>query len=281
MDLATTYLGLELRTPVIASAGPPTATADGVRALAAAGAGAVVLPSVFEEQLRFQADPGARMAAAGTGSFAEALGRLPLPRDSFESWPGKYLRLIGEAARTSGIPVIASLNGATPGGWSDYAAAMEDAGAAAIELNVYDLPGDPMRSARASEAGYAEMLPHVRAAVNIPVAVKLAPFSGSPGEAAFVLDQAGADGLVLFNRFLQTDIDAEALTVSAGFGLISAGGSGAAPGLDQPAARTGALFPGRLDRRRDRGRRRRVPAGGRGRGDDDVRAAAAWPRLPQ
>jgi dihydroorotate dehydrogenase (fumarate) len=119
--------------------------------------------------------------------------------------------------------VIGSLNGVSPGGWSDYAAAMEVAGAAAIELNVYFLPADPLGSARSVQIGYAEMLRRLKAAVNIPVAVKLAPYAGSPGEAASALDAAGADGLVLFNRFLQADIDPEQLTVSAGFGLSTPG----------------------------------------------------------
>ena len=223
MDLTTTYLGLELRNPLVASAGPLTSTADGIRALAAAGVGAVVLPSVFEEQLRRQADTDIRLAMAGTESFAEALSRLPLPAEASEAWPDKYLHLIDEASRTAGVPVIGSLNGVTPGGWTDYAAAMAGAGAAAIELNVYYLPSGPLRSARYTEIGYAEMLRRVKDAVSVPVAVKVGPYAGPPGETALVLDRAGADGLVLFNRFMQTDIDAETLTVSAGFRLSSRG----------------------------------------------------------
>lgn len=215
-DLTTTYLGLELRTPLIASAGPLTSTVRGIRALDNAGVGAVVLPSVFEEQLARQAGAGAVL-----GPLARACP--PPPRESFEAWPGAYLRTLSEAAESCAIPVIGSLNGVTPGGWSDYAAAMEVAGAAAIELNAYYLPADPMGSARAAEAGYAEMLTRVREAVNIPVAVKIGPYAGSPGETALVLDQAGADGLVLFNRFMQADIDPETLTVSAGFSLSSPG----------------------------------------------------------
>jgi len=144
-----------------------------------------------------------------------------LPDLPFDAWPHERLRVIEKAVGSVDIPVIASLNGVTAGGWTDYASAMQDAGAAAIELNVYYLPGDPLSSARAAEIGYAEMLTSVKAAVSIPVAVKMAPYSGSPGESALILDHAGADGLVLFNRFMQADIDPEALTVTAGFGLSS------------------------------------------------------------
>lgn len=127
------------------------------------------------------------------------------------------------AAAGPGVPVIASLNGVTPGGWTNYATAMQDAGAAAVELNIYYLPGDPLIRARDAEQRYTEILLAVRAAVRIPVAVKIGPYFSSPGEMATVLDQAGADGLVLFNRFLQTDIDPETFTVSTGFRLSSPG----------------------------------------------------------
>ena len=217
MDLTTTYLGLELRNPLIASAGPLTSTAEGIQALADAGVGAVVLPSVFEEQLRRASDRDSVLVSAGTESHPEAASYLP--DLTFDAWPHEHLRVLEKTAGSVGIPVIASLNGVTAGGWTDYAAALQEAGADAIELNVYYLPGDPLLSARAAEIGYAEMLTSVKAAVSVPVAVKMAPYSGSPGETAFILDHAGADGLVLFNRFLQADIDPEALTVSAGFGL--------------------------------------------------------------
>ncbi|HEX8008813.1 MAG TPA: dihydroorotate dehydrogenase-like protein [Trebonia sp.] len=226
MDLSTGYLGLELRNPLVASAGPLTSSLDGVRELADAGVGAVVLPSLFEEQLRRQADRDFLLASAGTESYPEALSYLP--GTSFEVWPHRYLRLIERAAATSGVPVIASLNGVSPGGWTDYAAAMQEAGAAAIELNIYYLPDDPLIAARAAERRYAEVLTTVKAVVQIPVAVKIAPYFSSPGEMAYVLDQAGANGLVLFNRFMQTDIDPETFTVSTGFRL-SAPGEAALP----------------------------------------------------
>jgi dihydroorotate dehydrogenase (fumarate) len=225
MDLSTKYLGLELRSPLVASAGPLTSTADGVRQLADAGVGAVVLPSLFEEELRHQADQDSRLAAAGTESFPEALSYLP--DTTFDHWPHRYLHLIEQATAAAGpgVPVIASLNGVSTGGWTDYATAMQDAGAAAIELNIYYLPGDPLIPARDAERRYTEILISVKAAVRIPVAVKIGPYFSSPGEMATLLDRAGADGLVLFNRFMQTDIDPETFTVSAGFRLSSPGES--------------------------------------------------------
>jgi len=225
MDLSTKYLGLDLRSPLVASAGPLTSTADGVRKLADAGVGAVVLPSLFEEELRHQADQDSRLASAGTESFPEALSYLP--DTTFDHWPHRYLHLIEQATTAAGpgVPVIGSLNGVSTGGWTDYATAMQEAGAAAIELNIYYLPGDPLIPPRDAERRYTEILISVKAAVRIPVAVKIGPYFSSPGEMATVLDRAGADGLVLFNRFMQTDIDAETFTVSAGFRLSSPGES--------------------------------------------------------
>jgi dihydroorotate dehydrogenase (fumarate) len=223
MDLSTKYLGLDLRSPLIASAGPLTSTAEGVRRLAEAGVGAVVLPSLFEEQLTREANRDSCLAAGGTESFPEALSYLP--DASYEPWPHRYLHLINQAVRAAGpgVPVIASLNGVSPGGWTSYATAMQDAGAAAVELNIYYLSGDPLIPARDAEQRYTEILLAVRAAVEIPVAVKIGPYFSSTGEMAAVLDQAGADGLVLFNRFLQTDIDPESFTVSTGFRLSAPG----------------------------------------------------------
>jgi len=219
MDLSTTYLGLQLRSPLVASAGPVTSTAGGVRKLADAGVGAVVLPSLFEEQLRRESERDSELAAAGAESFPEALSYRP--GTSFDVWPHEYLHLIERAAGTAGVPVIASLNGVSPGGWTDYAAAMQEAGAAAIELNIYYLPADPLIPARDAERRYIEVLLAVRAAVRIPVAVKTGPYFSSPGEMAARLEAAGADGLVLFNRFMQTDIDPETFTVSQGLKLSS------------------------------------------------------------
>lgn len=218
MNLATSYLGLKLRNPLVASAGPMTQTAARIERLALAGVGAVVLPSLFEEQIRAEADRDARLAETGADSFGEAVSYLPDPGTS--TWPHQYLSLI-ERAAGSGVPVIASLNGSTTGGWTDYARAMQDSGAAAIELNIYYLPGDPFMPGRDAEQRYIDILTAVKAVVSIPVAVKLNPYFSSFGEMAVRLDHVGADGLVLFNRFTQTDIAPDTLTVSSGFKLSS------------------------------------------------------------
>jgi len=218
MNLATSYLGLDLRNPLVASAGPMTQTADRVKRLAEAGVGAVVLPSLFEEQIRAEADRDELLAEVGTDSFVEATSYLIDPDASV--WPRQYLDLIGRASG-SGVPVIASLNGSTPGGWTDYARAMQDAGAVAIELNIYYLPGDPLIASHDAEQRYIDILTAVKSVVSVPVAVKLTPYFSSFGDMALRLEKAGADGLVLFNRFMQTDIDPDTFTVSTGFKLSS------------------------------------------------------------
>jgi len=220
MNLETDYLGLKLRNPLVASAGPMTQTADRVQRLVEAGVGAVVLPSLFEEQIRAEADRDERLAEVGIDSFGEAMTYLIDPDAGI--WPRQYLELIEHAAG-SGIPVIASLNGSTAGGWTDYARAMQDAGAAAVELNIYYLPADPPLSARDAEQRYLDILTMVKSAVSLPVAVKLTPYFSSFDEMAVRLDRAGADGLVLFNRFMQTDINPDTLTISTGFKLSSPG----------------------------------------------------------
>jgi dihydroorotate dehydrogenase (fumarate) len=217
-DLATRYLGLDLRNPLVASASPLSATADGVRRLADGGVGAVVLPSLFEEQLREQAARDAVAADAGAESFAESLSYFPAAA-SADGGPDRYLSLLKRAAAAVDIPVIASLNGATTGGWTDYASSLQDAGAAAIELNIYYLPGDLYFTGADVERRHVEILTTVKAVVTVPVAVKLSPYFSSTGEMARRLDRAGADGLVLFNRFLQPDIDPETLTVTVRPGL--------------------------------------------------------------
>ena len=220
MDLSTRYLGLELRNPLVASASPLSNTVDGVRRLADAGVGAVVLYSLFEEQLRREAAVNAALADAGTESFGESLSYFP-PATDTSPGPRRYLDLLERAAAAVDIPVIASLNGVTTGGWTDYAAALEQAGAAAIELNIYNLPGGPVFTSTDVEQRHVAILTTVKAVVSVPVAVKLSPYFSSVGEMVQRLDRAGADGLVLFNRFLQPDIDPETLTVTSGFGLSS------------------------------------------------------------
>lgn len=221
MDLSSCYLGMTLRNPLVASASPLSNTLDGVRRLADAGVGGVVLYSLFEEQLRREAARNARLAEAGSEVFAEALSYFPADAQEMaeqagavrEPSPRQYLSLLERAAAAVEIPVIGSLNGVTPGGWTSYARAMQDAGAAAIELNIYYLPGDLQISGRDVEQRHIDVLARVKDAVSVPVAVKLGPYFSSTGEMALALDAAGADGLVLFNRLLQPDIDPDTLTV--------------------------------------------------------------------
>ncbi len=212
MDLSTNYMGLELRNPLVASPSPLSYTLDGVRRLADGGVGAIVLFSLFEEQLREQAVRTARLVDETAESFPEALNYFPSVAEE-DSGPRSYLVLLERAVSAVDVPVIASLNGVTPEGWTEYARAMQDAGAAAIELNIYYLPGSPEISGRDVEQRHLDVLQYVKASVTIPVAVKLGPFFSSPGEMALRLDEAGADALVLFNRFLQPDIDPEQLVV--------------------------------------------------------------------
>jgi len=220
MDLSSRYLGLNLRNPLVASASPRASSVDGVRQLARGGVAAVVLPSLFEEELHREAAQNAALLLAGSDSFPESLSYFP-DIASPEPNPHRYLSLVERAAATVDVPVIASLNAITAGGWTHYASALEKAGAAAIELNIYHLPDDALTSGREIEQRHIDVLAGVKAVVSIPVAVKLSPYYSSPGEMARRLDQAGADGLVLFNRFLHPDIDPETLTMTTGFGLSS------------------------------------------------------------
>ena len=220
MSLETGYMGLALRNPLVASASPLSQTVDGVKRLADAGVGAIVLYSLFEEQLRREAIEDARLFDVGTESFAESLSYFPAVAED-ETGPRRYLSLLERAVATVDVPVIGSLNGVTPSGWVNYARGMQDAGAAALELNIYYLPGDPKISGRDVEQRHVDILARVKDAVSVPVAVKLSPYFSSTGEMALRLDEAGADALVLFNRFLQPDIDAETLAVVPKVGLSS------------------------------------------------------------
>jgi dihydroorotate dehydrogenase (fumarate) len=211
-DLTTRYMGLALSNPLVASPSPLSYTLDGVRRLADSGLGAIVLFSLFEEQLREQAVLDASVVDGPADSFPEAIGYFPEVAAE-DAGPRRYLSLIERASGAVGIPVIGSLNGVTPEGWTEYARAMQDAGAAAIELNIYYLPGHARIGGREVEQRHLDVLAAVKRAVTVPVAVKLSPYFSSIGEVAAALDDAGADGLVLFNRFLQPDIDPESLTV--------------------------------------------------------------------
>lgn len=220
VDLTTQYLGLTLRSPLVASAGPLSQTVNGIRALEDAGVGAVVLYSLFEEQVRHEQARDELMQQVHEGSFAEALTYFPVEsvRDSRVE---KYLELIEAASNVVDVPLIASLNGATVGGWTDVARRMQNAGADALELNIYFVPGDLRTVGAEVEARHVEILQQVKQVVDIPVAVKLSPYFSSTGAMIAELDEAGADGLVLFNRFLQPDIDIEIPDVVSGFELSS------------------------------------------------------------
>jgi len=212
MDLTTNYLGLTLRSPLALSASPLTGALDDLKRAEDAGAGAVVLPSIFEEQIERETAELQAALTQGTESFAEALSYFPQVGD-FRLGPEDYLEHVAKAKAALKIPVIASLNGDSVGGWTQYARQIQQAGADALELNVYYIPTDLDLSGAAVERTYVDILKAVKGAVNIPVAVKLNPFFSSMANVAKQLDAAGADGLVLFNRFYQPDIDLEKLEI--------------------------------------------------------------------
>ena len=208
MDLRTTYMGLELTRPIIASASPLSERLANIRHMEDAGAGAVVLFSLFEEQIKHEAEAFEHFVGHGTNSYAEALSYFP-GADDYPLGAEEYLELVRRASEAVAIPVIGSLNGVTNEGWIDYAREIERAGARGLELNIFYLPADLETSGRDVEDRYVDILQRVKGAVGIPVALKLSPFFSSIGAMARRLDEAGADALVLFNRFYQPDIDIE------------------------------------------------------------------------
>jgi dihydroorotate dehydrogenase (fumarate) len=213
VDLSTTYLGLRLRSPIVASAGPLTGDPEAWQALEAAGAGAIVLPSLFEEQIEREAFALDAAMALGADVSAESSTYLPglEDHDDSASW---HLSLVEVARDRLAIPVIASLNGTSSGGWVHYARSLENAGANAIELNIYDVVVDPNSTSSDVEKQYLELVEDVRAVVKVPIAVKLGPWFTSLPHFAHAIEDAGADGLVLFNRFYQPDIDLDTLDVT-------------------------------------------------------------------
>jgi len=212
MNLTTRYLGLTLKSPIVAGAGPITGKLDNIRKLEDLGAGAVVLPSLFEEQIEQEQQLIDSLATMGVDSCAEALTYFPAP-ESYSIGPAGYLETIHRASQAVDIPVVASLNGITDEGWVQYARQLEEAGASAIELNIYFIPTAPELTGRAVEERYVHILQAVKRAVKIPVAVKLSPYFSAMGHLAGQLVEAGADGLVLFNRFYQPDIDLTELSL--------------------------------------------------------------------
>jgi dihydroorotate dehydrogenase (fumarate) len=212
MDLSTNYLGLKLKNPIVPSAGPFSYTLDTMKKLEDAGASAIVMYSLFEEQIAHEAAELDHYLTYGTESFAESLTYFPAVAD-YNLGPDEYVDHIRKAKETLSIPVIGSLNGISSGGWINYTKKIEQAGADALELNVYYIPTDPNLTSDDVENRYLEVLHAVKQAVKIPVAMKLNPFFSSLAHMAHRLDTAGVDGLVLFNRFYQPDIDLEELEV--------------------------------------------------------------------
>jgi dihydroorotate dehydrogenase (fumarate) len=213
MNLTTNYLGFKLRSPLVPSASPLSEKVDNIRRMEDAGAGAVVFHSLFEEQLRRDHHDLNYYLEQGTESYAESLSFFP-QQDEFKVGPEAYLENIRQAKAAVHIPVIASLNGSTFGGWMRYAREIEQAGADAIELNIYNVPSDPERSAADIEDEYLTIVGSVKSQLRIPVAVKLSPFFTNFAQFARRLDQLGANALVLFNRFYQPDIELETLEIS-------------------------------------------------------------------
>ena len=220
MDLKTTYLGLELANPIVVGACPLGTSVDSISALEDAGAAAVVLPSLFEEEIMAAARSAMEMESAGAG-FAEASSSLPNP-DGYHIGPGQYLDHLQAAKDAVKIPIIGSLNGTSVGGWTNYSKKMEDAGADALELNTYLLPFDADETGAEVEQRTIDIVAAVKGAVSIPVSVKLSPFFSSLPNLAKRLGEVGADGLVMFNRFYQPDVDIENLDVVPNLRLSTA-----------------------------------------------------------
>jgi len=212
MNLTTGYLGLILKNPFVAGASPLSNDLEGIRRLEDAGASAIVLPSLFEEQIVLEKQAREHHLEAHSDSNPEASSFLPTV-DDFDRSSDDYLRLIQDAKGAVKVPIIASLNGITPGGWIAHSKLMEQAGADALELNYYDIPSNPEESGHDVERRAVEMVRAVRHAVNLPISVKLSPFFSSLPNFAKRLVSAGANGLVIFNRFYQPDIDIEELDV--------------------------------------------------------------------
>ena len=221
MDLTTRYLGLTLKNPIVPGAGPLTGDVDNIRRLEDSGAGAVVMPSLFEEQIDRE-EQIELLRSIGDNNYAEALTYSPSAPTSYGATLELYLEVLNKAVKSVDIPVIASLNGTTASGWVSYAEYMQQAGARALELNVYFVPADPEMTGGEVEHRYIEILKAVKKAVSIPVAVKLGPYFSAMHHMARMLIDARADGLVLFNRFYQPDIDLARLALLPNLELSSA-----------------------------------------------------------
>jgi dihydroorotate dehydrogenase (fumarate) len=215
MLLATQYLGLTLTSPLVASASPLSSKLDNLRRLEDAGAGAIVLPSLFQEQIEAEAEIEASRVDVYADSSPEAQSYFPVAANGpYGVRPERYLDLIRRGKEAVSIPIIASLNGSSPAGWMEYSRLIEQAGAAALELNMYHVPTDLLESGRDIEARYIEIVQAVCGSVAVPVSIKLTPYLSSIGHFAATLVEHGAAGLVLFNRLLQPDIDLLRMTLT-------------------------------------------------------------------
>lgn len=212
MDLTTTYMGLALKNPIVASSSPLSHYVENIRRLEDAGAAAVVMHSLFEEQITLESHQLDHYLSYGTDSFSEALSYFP-DMESYNVGPEKYLNLISQAKQAVNVPIIGSLNGVSSGGWIEYAKEIQQAGADALELNVYYIPTNTTVTGAEVEQMYLDILTDVKTSVSIPVAMKLSPFLSSTANMAHRLAEAGANALVLFNRFYQPDLDIEDLEV--------------------------------------------------------------------
>jgi dihydroorotate dehydrogenase (fumarate) len=212
MDLSTTYLGLKLKHPIIVGASPLSHDVDQAKKLADAGAAALVMHSLFEEQVLSELEADQAHGEAHENVSAEARGFMPKPSD-YILGPHEYLEQLRKVKAAVSIPVIGSLNGVTNSGWLEYAKSIQQAGADALELNVYSIPTDPKDSSSTLESRTVEMIKTIKHKVTIPIAVKLSPFYTSPVSFVSQLEHVGADGFVVFNRFYQPDIDVEQLEV--------------------------------------------------------------------
>lgn len=212
MDLSVEYMGLKLKHPIVPSSSPLSHTVDGIRALEDAGASAVVMYSLFEEQITSESFYLDDLLTYGTNCYSEALDYFP-DLQNYNVGPDEYLELIRKAKAATEIPIIGSLNGVSTGGWIEYASMIEEAGADALELNIYYIPTNPDMTSKEVESLYVDVLRDVKRAVEIPVAMKLNPYFSSVGNVARNLADEGANALVLFNRFYQPDFDLETLEV--------------------------------------------------------------------
>jgi dihydroorotate dehydrogenase (fumarate) len=220
MDLSTSYMGLKLKNPIVPSASPLSENIDNIKQMEDAGASAVVLYSLFEEQINAESQTLDHFLSYGSGSFAEALSYFPEP-ETFKTGPDGYLELIRQAKNSVDIPIIASLNGVSTGGWIQYANKIQEAGADALELNIYYLPTSNKLTGSEVEQMYVDVVHNVKQHVSLPLAVKLSPYFSATANMAAQLREAGADALVLFNRFYQPDLDLDKFEVNPSLVLSS------------------------------------------------------------